>query len=149
MNPLIDYVEKSYLKKNPPQVNVGDHVRVDVRVVEGSSQRTQTFEGTVISKRGHGLGKMFTVRKVSFGIGVERTLPIHSPNVEQIKVIRTGKVRRSKLYYLRNLSGKAARIQSKDTAKKKTNSSSQDAETDSKQKSNDKEMPVETVSHTK
>lgn len=111
MNAIIENLEKSFLKKSVPAFRVGDLVRVDVKIVEGESERVQAFEGVVIRKRGHGLATTFTVRKVSFSVGVERTFSLHAPRVEGIKVIRSGKVRRSKLYYLRDLSGRAARIQ--------------------------------------
>ncbi len=113
MNPIIEKLEQSYLKKNLPSIRVGDLLRVDVKVVEGESERVQAFEGVVIKRKGHGIGETLTVRKVSFGVGVERTFPMHSPRVEKMKVIRSGKVRRAKLYYLRQLSGKAARIEEK------------------------------------
>lgn len=114
MNSIIENIESAYFKKDVPAFRVGDLVRVDVKVVEGESERVQSFEGVVIRKRGHGLGATFTVRKMSFGVGVERTFPAHAPRVERIKVIRSGKVRRAKLYYLRNLTGKAARISEKE-----------------------------------
>jgi large subunit ribosomal protein L19 len=113
MNPIVAKIEESYLKKNLPSFRVGDLVRVDVKVVEGESERVQAFEGIVIKRKGHGIGETFTVRKISFGVGIERTFPVHSPRVEKIKVMRSGKVRRAKLYYLRKLSGKAARIEEK------------------------------------
>ncbi len=111
MNTIIDKVESAFLKKNPAQFRAGDVVRVDVEIIEGESRRIQAFEGVVISRRGHGIGTNFTVRKISFGVGVERTFPLHSPRIQGIKVLRSGKVRRAKLYYLRDLSGKAARIE--------------------------------------
>ena len=89
----------------------GDQVKVHFKVVEGDNERVQLFEGTVIRSRGAGISKMFTVRKVSFGIGVERIFPVHSPRIEKIEVVKRGRVRRAKLYYLRKLSGKAARIE--------------------------------------
>lgn len=98
-----------------PKFNAGDHIRVHVRVVEGDKERIQTFEGDVISIRGTGLNKSFTVRKVSSGVGVERIFPINSPKIAKIELLKEGNVRRAKLYYLRNLSGKAARIKSKNT----------------------------------
>ena len=113
MNPLIENIEKSMLKKDLPPFRPGDLVRVDVKVVEGENERVQSFEGVVIRKRGHGIAATFTVRKMSFGVGVERTFPLHGPRVEKIKVIRPGKVRRAKLYYLRELTGRAARIEEK------------------------------------
>lgn len=109
-NPILEQIESSYLKKRP-SFRVGDVVRVDLKIVEGDNERLQAFEGIVIRKRGHGIGATFTVRKISFGVGVERTLPLHSPRIDSMKVLRSGKVRRAKLYYLRNLSGKAARIE--------------------------------------
>ncbi|HMU96169.1 MAG TPA: 50S ribosomal protein L19 [Elusimicrobiota bacterium] len=111
MNPILEKVESAFLKKNPPAFRVGDVVRVDIKIVEGESERVQAFEGVVIRKRGHGIASTFTVRKMSFGVGVERTLPLHSPRIESLKVLRSGKVRRAKLYYLRDLTGKAARIE--------------------------------------
>ena len=111
MNAIIDKVEKAFLKKTPAAFRAGDVIRVDVEIIEGESRRIQAFEGVVISRRGHGIGTNFTVRKVSFGVGVERTFPLHSPRIQGIKVLRSGKVRRAKLYYLRDLSGKAARIE--------------------------------------
>ncbi|MFH1380279.1 MAG: 50S ribosomal protein L19 [bacterium] len=105
------FVENLYKKKNPPVVRAGNHVRVHVKVVEGLNERIQPFEGTVIRLRGTGLGETYTVRKISYGVGVERTFPIHSPRVDKVEVVRTGKVRRSRLYYLRGLMGKASRIE--------------------------------------
>jgi large subunit ribosomal protein L19 len=96
-----------------PVFNTGDRVKVHVRVIEGNKERIQPFEGDVISLRGDGNNKTFTVRKISSGVGVERIFPYNSPKIAQIDVVRQGKVRRAKLYYLRNLSGKAARIKSK------------------------------------
>ena len=113
MNPIVAQVEQAYLKKSVPEFRVGDLVRVDVKVVEGESERIQVFEGVVIGCQGHGIASTFTVRKMSFGVGVERTFPLHSPRVDKVKVVRSGKVRRAKLYYLRNLTGKAARIEEK------------------------------------
>ena len=98
------------LKEDIPDFSPGDTVRVMVRVREGQKERLQAFEGNVISRRGGGMAESFTVRKVSSGIGVERIFPLHSPSLESIKVVRRGRVRRAKLYYLRKLSGKAARI---------------------------------------
>ena len=109
-NPIIDELEKEQLRKDIPDFHPGDTVRVEVRVVEGEKTRLQAFEGTVIAKRNGSVRETFTVRRVSYGIGVERTFPLHSPRVDRIEVIRHGKVRRAKLYYLRSLQGKAARI---------------------------------------
>ena len=109
MNQL-DQVESVFLRQGQPDFKPGDSVRVHVRVVEGDKQRIQVFQGVVISRRGGGTRETFTVRKISGGIGVERIFPLHSPNVDKIEVIRRGRVRRAKLYYLRNLRGKAARI---------------------------------------
>ena len=98
------------LKESAPAFSIGDTVRVDVKIREGERERIQAFEGTVIAKRGSGVAETFTVRRVSFGVGIERTFPLHSPRIDRIEVVRHGKVRRAKLYYLRNLSGKAAKI---------------------------------------
>ena len=107
---LIELVEKDYLKKDLPQFKAGDTIAVYYRVKEGNKERIQVFEGVVIRVSGGGISKNFTVRKVSSGVGVERIMPINSPLIEKIEVKRIGKVRRSRLYYLRELSGKAARI---------------------------------------
>ena len=98
------------LEKEPPVFNIGATVRVSVRIKEGERERIQAFEGLVIAKKGSGIAETFTVRKISSGVGVERTFPLHSPIIDKITVVRRGKVRRSKLFYLRGLSGKAARI---------------------------------------
>lgn len=113
MNPLIDEITKEQLRDDLPDFRPGDSVRVHARIVEGSRERIQLFEGVVIKRRGQGISEMYTVRKISNGVGVERTFPVHSPRVAQIEVTRQGKVRRAKLYYLRNLRGKAARIAEK------------------------------------
>lgn len=109
---LINSIESQYLKSDIPDFSPGDRVRVRVKVIEGEKERIQSFEGTVIKiHKGHSnLSNTFTVRRVSFGIGAERTFPWHSPRIENVEVTRRGSVRRAKLYYLRNLSGKAARI---------------------------------------
>ena len=109
----VDIVEKSRLKDDLPEFWPGDNVKVHVRVVEGTRSRIQLFEGVVIARQGGGLRETFTVRKISFGTGVERIFPVHSPVVEQIEVTRRGKVRRAKLYYLRERAGKKARIKEK------------------------------------
>jgi len=112
---IIGVLEQQQLKKNIPQFFPGDTVRVQVKVVEGTRERLQAFEGTVINRQGGGATETFTVRRVSYGVGVERIFPLHSPRVEKIDVIRRGRVRRAKLYYLRDLTGKAARIKEKRT----------------------------------
>src|SRR5688572_22535327 len=109
----IRLVEAGQLKKDRQGFAPGDTVRVHVRVIEGEKERTQLFEGVVIRKRGEGGRASFTVRRISYGVGVERTFPLHSPRIEKIDVVRHGKVRRSKLYYLRSLAGKAARLKEK------------------------------------
>lgn len=109
----VDVVEKSRLRDDLPEFWPGDLVRVHVRVVEGTRSRIQVFEGIVLSRKNGGLRETFTVRKISFGVGVERTFPLHSPVIEQIEVVRRGKVRRAKLYYLRDRVGKKARIKEK------------------------------------
>lgn len=110
MNEIIRSLESEQLRQDIPQFGIGDTVRVFVKVVEGSRERLQAFEGTVIARRNGGIRETFTVRRVSYGIGVERTFPLHSPRVDRIELIRRGKVRRAKLYYLRERSGKAAKI---------------------------------------
>lgn len=107
---LINQLEKEYLKEQVPDFSPGDTVRVHFKVVEGSRERIQIFEGVVIKRRGSGLGESFTVRRISYGVGVERVFPLHSPRIEKVEVIRKGLVRRAKLYYVRKLRGKAARI---------------------------------------
>ena len=107
---LIAEITKEYLKTNLPEFRPGDTVRVHVKIVEGERHRIQVFEGLVIKRRGGGVSETFTVRKISYGVGVERTFPVHSPNVDKIEVVRKGKVRRAKLNYIRTLSRKAARI---------------------------------------
>jgi large subunit ribosomal protein L19 len=110
MQKLIEDITKDQLKSDLPAFRSGDTVRVHVKVIEGTRERIQIFEGVVIKRRGGGISETFTVRKISYGVGVERTFPVHSPKIAQIEVIRRGKVRRAKLYYLRDLRGKAARI---------------------------------------
>lgn len=100
----------SQLKTELPQMSIGDTVKVSVKIKEGDRERIQVFEGTVIARRGGGISESFTVRRMSYGVGVERVFPIHSPNVDKVEVVRHGKVRRSKLYYLRNRVGKSAKV---------------------------------------
>ena len=107
---LVDEVTKSQLRSDLPDFKSGDEVKVSVRIIEGNKQRIQNFQGVVIIRRGGGVSETFTVRKMSSGIGVERTFPLHSPNIASIEVLRKGKVRRNKITYIRNRSGKAARI---------------------------------------
>ena len=107
---LIEELTREQLRTDLPDFRPGDTLKVHVKVKEGSRERVQVFEGVVIRRRGGGISETYTVRKVSYGVGVERTFPLHSPRVEKIEVVRRGKVRRAKLYYLRNLRGKAARI---------------------------------------
>lgn len=110
---LINLIEQEQIKKDIAPFRPGDTVRVHVKVVEGGRERIQIFEGVVIRRRGGGLSETFTVRRVSYGVGVERTFPLHTPKIERIEVVRRGRVRRARLYYLRKLRGKAARIQDK------------------------------------
>jgi large subunit ribosomal protein L19 len=110
---IIEQISARKMKESVPEFSIGDTVRVDVKVIEGERERVQAFQGTVIQRKGAGLRETFTVRKVSQGVGVERIFPLHSPNVSGITVVRKGKVRRAKLYYLRKLKGKAARIAEK------------------------------------
>jgi large subunit ribosomal protein L19 len=109
MDPL-EMVEREHLRTDLPDFRVGDTVRVHVKIIEGDKERIQPFEGVVIQKKGGGVRSTFTVRKISYGIGVERIFPLHSPRIDRIDIISRGKVRRAKLFYLRNLKGKAARI---------------------------------------
>ena len=113
MNPIIDELEKPNMEKESPDVNPGDTVKVFVRIVEGNKERIQAFEGTIIKKHGSGINKTITVRKIFQGVGVERVFLIHSPRIEKINVVRRGDVKRAKLYYLRERSGKATRIKEK------------------------------------
>ncbi len=106
----IAQIEKSFMRESTPHFSSGDTLRVHVKIKEGDKERIQVFQGTVIGRRGGGLGETFTVRKISSGVGVERVFPLHSPNIARIEKVRSGKVRRAKLYYLRNLTGKSARI---------------------------------------
>ena len=108
---IIEQIEKENLKAEVPSFNVGDTVNVSVKVIEGAKERIQAFEGVVIAKKNGGIRETFTVRRISYGIGVERTFPVHSPKVAKITVVKKGKVRRAKLYYLRNLTGKAAKVE--------------------------------------
>lgn len=110
MQKLIADITKDQLRTDHPDFRAGDSVKVHVKVVEGDRERIQIFEGVVIKRQNGGIGETFTVRKLSYGVGVERTFPVHSPRVAQLEVTRRGKVRRAKLYYLRELRGKAARI---------------------------------------
>ena len=110
---IIRTLEQEQLRKDMPEFSIGDTVRVFVKVVEGTRERLQAFEGTVIQRNGGSISETFTVRRVSYGVGVERTFPIHSPRIDRVEVIRKGKVRRAKLYYLRNRVGKAAKIKEK------------------------------------
>jgi len=107
---IVQAITQEQLRQDVPHFRAGDTLKVYVKVIEGSRERVQLFEGVVIKRRGGGISETFTVRKISYGVGVERTFPIHSPKLEKIEVARRGKVRRAKLYYLRKLRGKAARI---------------------------------------
>jgi large subunit ribosomal protein L19 len=110
MDQTIERLEKGWSKKEIPQFRIGDTVRVHTKVIEGEKERIQVFEGIVIARKGGGHREVFTVRKISYGVGVERVFPIHSPFIQQIQVVREGQVKRSKLYYLRTRQGKAARV---------------------------------------
>ena len=110
VNQLIKKITESQLRDDIPDFRAGDTVRVHARIVEGKRERIQIFEGVVIKRRGEGVSETYTVRKISNGVGVERTFPVHTPRVEKIEVVRQGRVRRAKLYYLRDRQGKAARI---------------------------------------
>ena len=110
---IIKAVEADYLKQDVTKLAIGDYVKVNFKVIEGNRERIQVFEGYVIGMRGEGLNETFTVRKISYGVGVERVFPVHSPKVAGVEVVRHGKVRRAKLYYLRDRVGKAAKIKEK------------------------------------
>ena len=110
MNSIIDAINQENVKTSIPEFNVGDTVKVMVKVIEGDRERLQAFEGIVIARKHGGISETFTVRRISFGVGVEKTFPIHSPKVADIQVVRHGKVRRAKLYYLRARTGKAAKV---------------------------------------
>lgn len=114
MSDLLRAIEEEQMRKDIPEFRPGDTVKVYTKVVEGNRERIQVFEGVVIARKGGGLRETFTVRKVSYGVGVERVFPLHSPRIEKIEVVHRGKVRRAKLYYLRNLRGKAAGIKERD-----------------------------------
>lgn len=107
---LIDIIEKENLKANVPDFSIGDTVRVSVKIIEGNKERIQVFEGVVIARKNGSVRESFTVRRLSFGVGVERTFPIHSPKIDKIEVVKKGKVRRAKLFYLRERTGNAAKI---------------------------------------
>ncbi len=111
---IIDQIEKENMKQDIPSFNIGDTVKVGVKIKEGDKERIQAYEGVVIAKRNGGIRETFTVRKDSNGVGVERTFPLHSPLVASVEVVRKGSPRRAKLYYVRNLTGKAAKIKSKE-----------------------------------
>ncbi len=113
MDSIIKQVESSFLKKDLPQFKAGDKVKISLKVKEGATERIQIFEGDVIAKKGGGLNENITVRKISNGVGVEKILPLHSPSIEKIEVLKIGRVRRAKLYYVRDRVGKAAKIAEK------------------------------------
>ena len=107
---IIDQIEQEGMKKDLPEIAIGDQVKVNVKVKEGEKERIQTYEGTVIARKNGGIRETIVVRRVTFGVGVERTFPLHSPKIDRIQVVRHGKVRRAKLYYLRSRTGKAAKL---------------------------------------
>ena len=113
-NSIIEAIEKEYLKAEVPAFNVGDTVKVHVKIKEGNRERIQIFEGFVLKRQNGGIGETFTVRRIASGVGVEKTFPIHSPLVEKIEVVRKGKVRRARLHYMRERTGKSAKIKSKE-----------------------------------
>lgn len=118
MNDLIKYIENQYMKENVPVFNIGDTVRVSILIKEGNKERTQVYEGTVIKRQNGGVRETFTVRRIAYGVGTEKTFLLHSPKVLGIEVIRRGKVRRAKLYYLRDRVGKATKVKEKIVDKK-------------------------------
>ncbi len=111
---IIDQLEREGMKENIPEFGIGDTVKVVVKIKEGDKERLQAFEGVVIARKNGGIRETFTVRKISYGVGVEKTFPIHSPKIATIEVVRKGKTRRAKLYYVRGLTGKAAKVKSAD-----------------------------------
>ena len=111
---IIDQIERENKKENLPEFSIGDTVKVNVKIKEGDKERIQAFEGVVIARKNGGIRETFTVRKISYGVGVEKTYPIHSPKIASIEVIRKGKPKRAKLYYVRDLTGKAAKVKSAD-----------------------------------
>ena len=110
---ILDAVDAASLRKDIPQFRAGDELKIHVRVIEGNKSRLQVFQGVVIRRQGDGVRETFTIRKVSYGVGVERTFPVHTPVIEKIELVKKGEVRRAKLYYLRDLRGKAAKIREK------------------------------------
>lgn len=115
---LVKVIEQEQIKNSYPDLAIGDYVKVHLKIKEGTRERVQIFEGTVISRKGSGLSETFTVRRVASGVGVERILPIHSPKIDKIETVRKGQVRRAKLYYLRDRVGKAAKVKEKLVSKK-------------------------------
>ncbi len=113
MSNLIDVLDAQNVKSEQPEIEIGSTVRVHIKIKEGSKERIQVFEGTVIAKKHGGVNETFTVRRISYGVGVEKVFPVHSPNVVKVETVRKGRVRRAKLYYLRGRVGKAAKIQEK------------------------------------
>ena len=113
MSKIIEAIDQESLKQSIPEFSVGDTVKVMVKVIEGDRERLQAFEGTVIARKHGGISETFTVRRIASGVGVEKTFPVHSPRIDKIEVVKKGKVRRAKLYYLKDLSGKAAKIKEK------------------------------------
>lgn len=114
---IIKAIENEQLKTDLPNIQIGDYVKVHLKVKEGTRERIQIFEGTIIAKKGEGLKETFTVRRISYGVGVERILPVHSPKIDHVEIVRKGKVRRAKLYYLRERVGKAAKVKERLDAK--------------------------------
>ena len=110
---LVKVIESENIKNNYPDVEVGDYVKAHLKIKEGAKERIQVFEGYVIARKGSGLSESITIRRISYGVGVERILPVNSPKIDHIDIVRKGKIRRAKLYYLRNRQGKAAKIQQK------------------------------------
>lgn len=110
---LVKAIEQDNLRNSYPEVSIGDYVKVHLKIKEGTRERVQIFEGSVIARKGGGLSETMTVRRVSYGVGVERILPVHSPKIDKIEIVRKGRVRRAKLYYLRDRVGKAAKITEK------------------------------------
>ncbi|MBI2118448.1 MAG: 50S ribosomal protein L19 [Elusimicrobia bacterium] len=147
LHKILNTVESPYyIKTEIPHFRPGDTIKVHVKVVEGESERIQPFEGVVLYRRGSGLSETYCVRKVSFGVGIERTFPMHSPRIVKIELLRSGKARRARLYYLRKLSGKAARLTEKETGTNESGSNSIKTTQEKKSKTEKKDSPEPALS---
>lgn len=138
---LIEELESSQLKKDIPDFNVGDTIKVHIRIIEGSKERIQIFTGTVIARRGKGLSETFSVYRVAYNTGMERIFSLHSPRIGQIEIVRKGKVRRAKLYYIRGAMGKAAKVKEKIGVRKEKKAIEPKIETPKEEKNSEEETP--------